>query len=225
MINSLILVPEITKGMKSIGSKSLLKIKEYSILEYQINQILGINNTIKINIATGFDHEKIKEYIDSRYKNINWIYNENYENTNQTKCLSLFLEQIACEDLLIINSGILFKNKSITYSSLKGNNKIYLLNKPKLNFSIGCSDIQNIEYLFYDLPNLWAECVYFNTSTTKVLKDILLYNKKHMDKLYLFEIINDLIQHNIGFDNMIIDKKNIFKINNTKDIPQARRFI
>lgn len=225
MINSLILVPEITKGMKSIGSKCLLKIKEYSILEYQINQIIGINQSIRINIATGFDHEKIKEYISNKYQqHINWIYNPEYEYTNQTKSLSLFLENYPCEDLLIINSGVLLKNKTISYSSLKGNNKVYILNKPKSNFNIGCSNTDNIEYLFYDLPNLWSECVYFNKSTIVELKNILVYNK-NMDKLYLFEIINNLIHHNVKFDNIYIDKKNIFKINNTKDIPQARRFI
>lgn len=224
MINSLILIPEITKGMKSIGSKSLLKIKECSILEYQIDQILSINSSIKINIATGFDHDKIKEYIETKYTDINWIYNPEYAETNQTKSLSLFLEQSCCGDLLIINGGVLLKQKTILYSSLKGNNKIYLLNKPKNNFTIGCADTSSIEYLFYDLPNLWSECVYFNKHTVNILKH-LLNTKNNMDKLYVFEIINNLIQQNIAFDHMIIDKKNVFKINNTKDIPQARRFV
>jgi hypothetical protein len=49
MIDALILVPEITKGMKSIGSKSLLEIKKkLSVLDYQIQSIRNIDKNIKI---------------------------------------------------------------------------------------------------------------------------------------------------------------------------------
>jgi hypothetical protein len=223
MINSLILIPEITKGMKSIGSKSLLKIKNISILEHQINEILSINKDIKLNIATGFDHEKISKYISVKYDNIDFIYNQLYETTNQTKALSLFLESRTCENLLIISSGILLKNKNILLSTLSGTSKIYLLNKPRTNFNIGCSLVSSTEYLFYDLPNIWSECIYLNKEAILTLKDII--KIQNTDQFYLFEIINALILQNVIFENVVIDKKNIFKINHTKDLTKARQFI
>ena len=75
MLNALIIVPEITKGMKSIGSKSLLEIKKkISVLEYQINQLLAIDPNIKITISIGFESEKIIHIIDKYSKsNINYI--------------------------------------------------------------------------------------------------------------------------------------------------------
>ena len=79
MIEAIILVPEITKGMKSIGSKSLLKIrKSKHIIDYQIEQISSISKKIKVNIATGFDNEKIKKILQDKYPNINVIYNDKY---------------------------------------------------------------------------------------------------------------------------------------------------
>jgi hypothetical protein len=223
MINSLILIPEITKGMKSVGSKSLLRIKNIPILEHQINEILNINKSIKLNIATGFDHDKISKHISTKYNNIDFVYNELYETTNQTKALSLFLENYTCENLLIISSGILLKNKNIPLSTLSGASKIYLLNKPRANFNIGCSFGSSVEYLFYDLPNIWSECVYLNKEAILTLKDII--KIKNTDQFYLFEIINALILGNIIFENVIIDKRNIFKINHTKDLMKARQFI
>lgn len=223
MIDSLILVPEITKGMKSIGSKSLLKIKNIPILEYQINEILCIHKDIRLNIATGFDHDKISKCIGDKYDNVKFIYNELYSATNQTKAITLYLQNYECDNLLIINSGILFKNKSISLSTLSGNSKIYLLNKPRANFNIGCSDGNFAEYLFYDLPNIWSECVYLNKEAILALRKII--ETKYTDQFYLFEIINTLISQNICFENIIIDKKNIFKINHAKDLMKARQFI
>jgi hypothetical protein len=223
MINSLILIPEITKGMKSIGSKSLLRIKNIPILEHQINEILNINKSIKLNIATGFDHDKISKHISTKYDNINFVYNDSYETTNQTKALALFLENNICENLLIISSGILLKNKNISLSTLSGTSKIYLLNKPRTNFNIGCSLGASAEYLFYDLPNIWSECVYLNKEAILALRNII--KMQNTDQFYLFEMINALILQNIIFENVTIDKKNIFKINHTKDLTKARQFI
>ena len=54
-LNAIIIIPEITKGMKSIGSKSLLKIKNVSVLEYQIKQIKAINRNIHIVINIRYE--------------------------------------------------------------------------------------------------------------------------------------------------------------------------
>lgn len=223
MIDSLILVPEITKGMKSIGSKSLLKIKNIPILEHQINEIRNICKNIRLNIATGFDHDKITKYLSSKYSDIHFIYNELYSTTNQTKALSLYLEHNTCDSLLIVNSGILIKNNCIPLSTLSGNSKIYLLNKPRINFTIGCSEGDRTEYLFYDLPHTWSECVYLNKEGILALQEII--QSKNTDQFYLFETINALIMHNIRFEKITIDKRDIFKINHAKDLTKARQFI
>ena len=223
MIDSIILVPEITKGMKSIGSKSLLKIKNISILEYQINEIKNICRNIRLNIATGFDHDKITKYLASKYSDIHFIYNESYSTTNQTKALSLYLENNTCDNLLIVNSGILIRNNCIPLATLSGNSKIYFLNKPRINFNIGCSEGDCTEYLFYDLPRTWSECLYLNKEGILALQEIM--QNKNTDQFYLFETINALIMHNIHFDKIIIDKRDIFKINHAKDLTKARQFI
>jgi hypothetical protein len=181
------------------------------------------NKNIKLNIATGFDHDKISKHISTKYNNINLVYNDSYETTNQAKALTLFLENNVCENLLIISSGVLLKNKNISLSTLSGTSKIYLLNKPRTNFNIGCSLGTSAEYLFYDLPNIWSECVYLNKEAILALRDII--KMQNTDQFYLFEMINALILQNIIFENVTIDKKNIFKINHTKDLTKARQFI
>ena len=46
MIDAIINISEITKGMKSVGAKALLKINNTSIIEHQINQLKSINRNI-----------------------------------------------------------------------------------------------------------------------------------------------------------------------------------
>ena len=49
---------------------------------------------------------------------------------------------------------------------------------------------------------------------------------QNVDQLFLFEIINILIEkHGVVFDKHFISKKNIMKINTAKDISKAKVFI
>jgi hypothetical protein len=225
-INAIIIIPEITKGMKSIGSKSLLKLKNSSIiLEHQIQQLKLINRNIQITIATGFDKENIDKVLgQKKYSKIKVSHNEEFENTNQGKSLNLYLENNTINDnLLIINSGIIFNRPSITSSTLKNNSKIYLLDKPKNNFDIGCNNTSKTEYLFYDLPQAWSECVFLNKQAIDTIKD---YNKKrNLDQMYIFEIVNILMENGIIFDKVYLPKKTIMKVSSIKDLTKTKTFI
>lgn len=220
----LIIAPEITKGMKSIGSKALLKIKQsISVIEYQINEIKKYNSQSVITIVSGFEHDKILK-LYSNTKNINIVYNPDYATTNHGASLSIFLDQLKKnQNLLVITNGVLFKNNPFKIKSTHNHNsQIYCINKPKTNFDIGYIGESSIEYLFFDLPNKWTECVMFNSSALDAIKNI---DKQRISQMYLFEIINLLIEQKIHFNVQTADKKNFMKINNVRDIPKAKVFI
>lgn len=223
MINALILAPEITKGMKSFGSKSLLEIKKkISIIEYQISTLKDIDKNISITTAIGFESEKILPVLDKH--GVKHTYNPEYKYTNQSYSLKIFLEDNpSIDNLLIINNGILFKKKTITKNMLTGVSKIFVLDKIKENFSLGCSQQEKIEYIFYDLPELWSECVYLNLEAINTIKYAILNNQ--VNQMYLFELINKVINLEQTFKKQHINKKNIMKINTYKDINKAKLFI
>jgi CTP:phosphocholine cytidylyltransferase-like protein len=223
MLDAIIVIPEITKGMKSIGSKALLKIHDsLSILEYQIQQLKKYHKKINIHVIAGFEIDKIKKLLN-KYK-VNILHNDKYISTNQAKCLEIFCHNYTCENLLIISNGVLFKNNPFG-SYLNGESKVFLIDKPKSNFSIGCLSDQadNIDYLFYDLPISWSECLYMNKDTISMFQTIV--NKNNISQMYLFEAINTMILHNISFNKIYISKKDIMKVNTTKDLNKARLFI
>lgn len=225
MINVVIVIPEITKGMKSIGSKSLLKKHGVSILEYQINQIKKINKNTVITILTGFDHDRILKTIESKYSNVAVVFNKDYYETNQMKSLEIYFKEAKQDinNLLIINNGILF-NKLNPFPSTGDSSTIYLLDKPKNNFNIGCnSNSKHIDYLFYDLPKVWAECVYLNHDAINSMRSLMARTEtKH---LFIFEMINCLIKENIVFNRQYISARNIIKITGVQDLPKINNFI
>jgi len=222
MLDIVIVVPEITKGMKSIGSKALLRIKDsLSVLEYQIQQ-LKKNKKNNVHIIAGFEIEKIKKSL-IKYK-VNILYNEDYQDTNQAKCIKLFLENHTTESLFFVSNGIIFKNNPFDLSG-GCNSKVFMIDKPKTNFNIGCTDSSenNLNYLFYDLPVAWSECAYFNRDAISTF--IELSEERNLDQMYLFEVINILISKDIKFDKKYILKKDIMKINCISDLPKAKLFI
>ena len=102
-INAILLVSDITKGMKSIGSKALLNLsKHITIIDHQIQYLKKDYYPINIYIGRGFEHDKIIKKT-SKYNNVFCVYNKDYETDNQ--CGSL----IQCLQSYKLDNAIIFK--------------------------------------------------------------------------------------------------------------------
>jgi len=222
MIDILIITPEITKGMKSVGSKCLLPLrKNLSVIEYQISQAQKITKQARITINIGFDSEKIISKL-YRYRTIRYLVNNQYDNTNQAKNLLLYIDQYKPKNLLILSSGLLVKENTIEKIHLQAECKIFMLHKQKNNFPVGSSISKNLEYLFFDMDEPWTEIVYLNEDAVNILSSC---DKNIFEQMYLFEVINFLLSKNIEFTKVYINKGNVMKINNYKDLNKAKVFI
>jgi hypothetical protein len=221
--NILILASEITKGMKSLGPKCLLNINNaITIIDYQINQLYETFHSPNIFISVGFEAEKVIRHIRSKHPNkkITFINNTEYIATNHGKNIIDYIESVGNKsNLLIISSGILFKN----IDTLKSNHTstiIYIDNK-KDNFELG-SNKEN-PYVFYDLPVPWSECVTLCSDALSILGDKK--NKSVFYNMYLFEIINYLLENDIVFRDITCKKSQFLKISSIKDITKAKKFV
>jgi choline kinase len=223
MLHVLILVPEITKGMKSLGSKALLDIKKHTkVLEYQIHNIKNLDIKTQITVATGFEAEKVHSVLDEL--SIEYTFNPTYKETNQGESIRLYLEKYSPKHLLIINNGILMKKNTLNKLLLSGHSKLFLLDKAKENFNLGCALTQSVtEYIFYDLPEPWAECVYLDKDAINNLSVIVQQNKT--SQMYLFELLNEMLSSNTILSKHYLNKTKIMKINTIKDLPKAKVFI
>jgi len=222
--NVILLIPEITKGMKSIGSKSLLPInKNETIIDYQIKYIKKFYKHAHIYVLTGFENEKIEKKVN-QYANTTSLYNQKYEDTNHVESLLKYILEYGPKNCLIINNGVLLKEKL----EIKENKStIFTLSKNKDGFFVGANfehdSQQNISYLFYGLSNQWIECVFLNTSA--IDRIISFASKQKLSNLFLFELLNLILESGIEIQNSVIsNKKNILKINTYDDIKKTKGF-
>lgn len=220
-ISAIILASEITKGMKSIGSKALLPISgSFTLIDYQIQSLKRFYNPINIYICTGFDHDKIVKKTQ-KYKGIRYIYNENYTIHNQMDSLLLCLQKHNINQALIINNGVLISEKIHIDNE---QTEIFTINSSKkIEFTIGCNiDNNYTNYLFYDLPNKWIECAFINSH---VIEFLLEYSKsKDMSKLFLFEGLNIISENINSLKTKELNKTSAIKINTTKDLSRAKKY-
>lgn len=221
--NAIILVSDITKGMKSVGSKALLNISNnISILEYQIQYLKKFYYPINIYLSTGFDHEKILK-ATHKYKNIYYSYSSHYEKENQVGSLMRCFHEYN-----IKNNAIVFTNGFIPIEKItinKNECSIEVTQKiTKLPFEIGTNIEDNPTHLFYGLPNKWTEYVHLNIKSIQYITNKLNTNPKKYSTMFLFELMNLLIDNDIPIHSKNIYKNLPIKVNTIKDLNIAQKY-
>ena len=227
MTDIVIIIPEITKGMKSFGPKALISVKGKTLIEHQISMLRSIYKHNHIYLLTGFESDRIKKTIHTSRvissKNISILENKNYDSTGQLASVVSYIEQKSNHNgAIFINNGIITKF-NFAKNLNKNHNSIFFIKGKKNNFNVGCADQDGVEYLFYDLPILWSECVHLNYETMNAVKNMLLPHE--LKTLFFFELINKLLEQSVNFDRVMIPKTQITKINNIKDVQKVKTFI
>ena len=124
-LNVLLMCEELTKGMKSIGSKSLLHMSNRTtILDYQISNIFGIQKkNTNLTISTGFDADRVEQRIVQKRYRCNIMRCDDYSTINSAGVIRKYLIDIAqdIDNLLIVPNSVLFKQKVINKRQLGGN--------------------------------------------------------------------------------------------------------
>jgi choline kinase len=103
------------KPLTDYNPKCLLKIGEKSILEMTIENILATNDS-EIIIVTGYLEDKIREFLRERFPKlkITIIYNKFYASTNNIYSLWLAKDAVLGDDMMMMDSDIVFDKGIIT---------------------------------------------------------------------------------------------------------------
>ena len=95
--------------------KCLLKVGVKCMLEMTIENLLATNNS-EIIIVTGYLENKIREFIRERFPHlqITYIYNKLYASTNNIYSLWLAKDEVLGDDMMMLDSDIVFDNRIIS---------------------------------------------------------------------------------------------------------------
>lgn len=216
-------------GIKSLGTKSLIKINAKYFIDYQLE---CINKTFKnidheILIGSYFDYSKTYKTLNN-YKKYNLrIIKQTIDNINFGGAMADIINHTLYDNILFINYGCWFDKESL--KNLIGDGKHcsigILKNKHSDNLPTSCLIHNNlIENIFFDISEYkFAELCFLNSTAKQfMLNNInpaLNYNK------FMFEILNTIIENNIPVHAKFLDNKNFFFITNHKHFNKVRKLI
>ncbi len=95
--------------------KCLLKIGERSLLQRSIDALIG-NGIKEIVIVTGYLHNLIEDFVRKQYPSVNvsFIHNDIYDSTNNIYSLWLARPKADGEEILLLDSDLLYDPEIIT---------------------------------------------------------------------------------------------------------------
>ena len=94
--------------------KCLLKVGEKSILQLTLENLLE-NNITQLVMVTGYLEQQIKDFIAANFPQlqVTYIYNEVYDSTNNIYSLWLAKDVLLGDEMLLMDSDIIFDSKII----------------------------------------------------------------------------------------------------------------
>lgn len=110
MVNAVIVAAGQGKRLGAITNeipKCMVKINGLTILDYQINNLLR-NDAKNIIVVTGFKKEKVM--INQKKKNVKFIYNDIYKDTEASYSLFLAMENMD-DEVIILDGDVIFHPK------------------------------------------------------------------------------------------------------------------
>lgn len=217
-MNIIILGDRFQKRMKSKGCVGLYKNNNTYLIIKQYKTLKKIFPDANIIYVYGFEHKKflssINQY-DELLNNIQFVFNPNYELYNYGSSLQLVKEYLL-EDTIILLGDLVLDYKII--SRLKNDNKyskVVITNKKN---KLGCI-VQNskVENIFYDLDNFIEEIYYITKKDISSLKEILSSESVAIKNMFIFELLNKMIDSNVAIKALICSYQTINK-NKTKNV-------
>ena len=115
--------------------KCLLKIGERCLLERAFDALIQNLSLIHISIiVTGYRQQQIVDFLQARYpvQNITFIYNDRYESTNNIYSLWLTRPYTDGEEILLLDSDIVFDPQIVKRLLHSDKNDILALNRHEL---------------------------------------------------------------------------------------------
>tara|TARA_R110002012_G_scaffold319935_2_gene541854 strand:+ start:1558 stop:2259 length:702 start_codon:yes stop_codon:yes gene_type:complete len=218
-----VIIPAAGRGrrMKSYGPKPLINIGSCTILERQIDMVKSIFPNAKFIIIAGFEADKL---ISSTPKGFINLENELYEQTNVCRSVSIALNAVDTERVLIIMGDLIFNDKAL--STLDFHKSCISANIDENRArEVGCivSADNMLSNMMYDLDLKWNQIIYLQSKELDMFKRIC--KKRKNSKLFLFEIINKVIDKGGKIKCVVNDQVRVIDVDTSKDLLRAGSII
>ena len=234
-MKAIILASGIGKRLQPLTNdipKSLIKIKEKTLIERQIDSFRKCNIE-DIVITTGHCEEKIRSFLQNRYKEINFsfVFNPQYDTTNNIYSLWLTKEHVT-DDIILIHGDLVFDEKLLKKVIKEKEKNLALVNKkmqaPKKDFKAVIEDkkIKKIGVNYFQDNAYLSQPLYkFSKNDFLIwLDEIDEEIKKGKLNNYAEDAFNN-ISDKIILKPLYFDKELCMEIDTKEDLEEAKKKI
>ena len=183
--------------IKSHEPRSLLKIRDRALIDYQIDAINGYFNTVDIVCVVGYDAQRvIKRVRDSA----RIVENQLFDSTNNSESLRLALNNTHSQGVLFVHGDLLFNSetlmldysKSFVVIDTKGQ-----MEKKEVGLTLESNG--NASIFSYGLECKWAQIAYITGKELRIAKQLFMKFETQHKKMLSFEILNKIIEQGGAF--------------------------
>tara|TARA_Y100000593_G_scaffold31962_1_gene62980 strand:- start:2492 stop:3193 length:702 start_codon:yes stop_codon:yes gene_type:complete len=209
------------RRMRSYGPKPLLTIKGKTILSRQLEEIRAQFPKSNIVLVCGFEADKVMDQVQD---DIITLENESYQDTNITRSVSIALRALDSKRALILCGDLVFSKGALGILDYDVSS-IIVSRDDRQSSEVGCivnksGDLVN---MMYDLDLKWGQIIYLQDSILDKFKK-LVFDRSNK-KLFLFEIINRLIDKGCKIKCVEDDSIEIVDVDVSKDIIIAENIV
>tara|TARA_Y100001938_G_C8021180_1_gene395400 strand:- start:131 stop:832 length:702 start_codon:yes stop_codon:yes gene_type:complete len=218
-----VIIPAAGTGrrMKTYGPKPMINIGKKTILQRQIDIIKEYFKSVKFIIVTGFESDKL---IQNSPKDFIKLENELYKETNVARSVSIALNAVESDRVLVLMGDLVFSKEAIGMLDYTSSCTSASIDSHR-EAEVGCIISKNgvLLNMMYDLELKWNQIVYLQGKELKLFKEAC--TKRRNKKLFLFEIMNKVIDKGGKIKCVINDKIKVIDIDNSKDLLKIKEII
>jgi choline kinase len=208
-MNIIILGDKFQKRMKSKGCVGLFKSGNDYLIIKQYKMLKKIFPKAKIIYVYGFEHKKLlialDEYPEIK-QDIELVYNPDYDLYNYGASLHLVREYLNDDVIIMFGDAIIDKSLFVKFDLKQKTSQIIINNQS--NNKLGCVVNQlKIENIFYDLDNRIEEIYLLCKQDAMILINFLNSKSQAIKNMFIFEIINKLIDMQVNIKHQITRTK------------------
>jgi len=213
--------------MKSYGPISLMKIGGKTLIERQVDCIKSTFKNFEIILCSGFETQRIVEFVKDNFASINIRVVENQMHFNSNCCESarLCLANISNDKILFCNGGALINPEILRSIDYRYSTVLCQPENDHKDFDIGAIVDNGKQLVSFGLGvkfNLWTEIFYI--CKKKYLKELYsTTSSPDYKNKFMFEAINELAKtHPIVVK--VNESKPVVKVNNLKTLKRVNTY-
>ncbi|HAI17828.1 MAG TPA: hypothetical protein DCM10_07345 [Xanthomarina gelatinilytica] len=218
-----VIIPAAGTGrrMKTYGPKPMINIGKKTILQRQIDIIKEYFKSVRFIIVTGFESDKL---IQNSPKDFIKLENELYKETNVARSVSIALNAVESDRVLVLMGDLVFSKEAIGMLDYNSSCTSASIDSHR-EAEVGCIISKNgvLLNMMYDLELKWNQIVYLQGKELKLFKEAC--TKRRNKKLFLFEIMNKVIDKGGKIKCIINDKIKVIDVDNSKDLLKIKEII